>query len=145
MINIQPYEIQSGEYCISTNHERIQLDIIIGFIRRSYWAADRSIEAIQRTLVTSLCFGVYQGDLQVGFARVVTDYAAVAWLCDVFIDEAYRGHGLGKLLVQTIMNHPELKKVKRWTLNTRDAHELYRKFGFTEIKNPEFAMEKINA
>lgn len=145
MIDIRPYEIQTGEYCISTNQERLQIDIITGFIQRSYWAADRSLDAIQRTLVTSLCFGVYHKNLQVGFARVVTDYAAVAWLCDVFIDEAYRGRGLGKLLIQTIVSHPDLEKVKRWTLNTRDAHELYRKFGFTEIKNPEYAMERINS
>lgn len=145
MTTFHPYEIQHGEYCISTDSKRIQLDVIAGFIKRSYWAATRPLEVIRRTLETSLCFGVYHAPEQVGFARVVTDYATVAWLCDVFIDESYRGRGLGKLLMQAIMSHPDLQTVRRWTLNTRDAHELYRKFGFTELKNPNCSMEKFNA
>lgn len=145
MTTFHSYEIHHGEYCISTDSKRLQLDVIAGFIERSYWAATRPLEVIRRTLETSLCFGVYHATEQVGFARVVTDYATVAWLCDVFIDESYRGRGLGKLLMQAIMSHPDLQTVRRWTLNTRDAHELYRKFGFTELKDPNFSMEKFNA
>jgi GNAT superfamily N-acetyltransferase len=145
MTTVHPYEIHHDEYCISTNSERLQIDVIAGFIKRSYWAATRPLDVIRLTFETSLCFGVYHATEQVGFARVVTDYATVAWLCDVFIDESYRGRGLGKLLMQAIMAHPDLQTVRRWTLNTRDAHELYRKFGFTELKDPNFSMEKFNA
>jgi GNAT superfamily N-acetyltransferase len=86
-------------------------------------------------LENSLCFGLYDQDKQVGIARVVTDYATFAWLCDVFIDEGYRGKGLGKWLVSVILSNPELKGVRRWLLITRDAHGLYRRFGFSEIEN----------
>lgn len=145
MTTIHPYEIHHGEYCINTNSDQLQLDVISGFIQRSYWASDRPLEIIRRTLETSLCFGLYHATEQIGFARVVTDYATVAWLCDVFIDEAYRGRGLGKHMMQAIMSHPDLQTVRRWTLNTRDAHELYRKFGFSELRDPNFSMERINA
>lgn len=145
MTNNQTYEIYYGEYFFSTNPERLQLDVIAGFLKQSYWAATRPLDLIKRTLETSLCFGVYHGSLQVGFARVVTDYASVAWLCDVFIDTPYRGRGLGKLLIQTIVTHPDLQTVRRWTLNTRDAHELYRKFGFSELREPKYSMERINS
>lgn len=145
MTTNHPYEIHHGEYCINTNSDQLQLDVISGFIQRSYWASDRPLEIIRRTLETSLCFGLYHATEQIGFARVVTDYATVAWLCDVFIDEAYRGRRLGKHMMQAIMSHPDLQTVRRWTLNTRDAHELYRKFGFSELRDPNFSMERINA
>ena len=98
----------------------------------SYWAQGRSFEAVQKSVEHSLCFGVYAGRQQVGFARVVTDYATFAWLCDVFILESHRGKGLGKRLIECVVAHPELQSV-RFMLATRDAHELYRRYGGLEL------------
>jgi GNAT superfamily N-acetyltransferase len=137
------FEARKGEFLISTNPERLELDRILGFITRSYWANDRPPKITSRVIENSLCFGVYEEENQVGFARVISDYSTYAWLCDVFIDENYRGRGLGKWLIASIMSHPELQSVRRWALATRDAHELYERFGFGKIKTPERLMEYI--
>lgn len=122
-------------YCISTAPERLDLDVIHGFLSRSYWATGRSRERVERSIAHSLPFGLYQRQAQqfaqVGFARVITDYSTFAYLADVFVLEAHRGRGLGVWLVETVLALPELAGA-RWMLGTHDAHELYRKFGFEE-------------
>ena len=93
-------------------------------------------EVVERSIANSICFGVYApGGEQVGFARVVTDRATFAWLADVYIEAAHRGHGLGKRLVATVLEHPDLQGLRRWMLGTADAHELYRRFGFDELQD----------
>lgn len=131
-----------GDFTISTDKAMLDLDVIHEFLNTSYWAAGRSVETIQRSIENSLSFGVYKGDQQVGFARVITDYATFAWIADVFILESVRGQGLGKWLMKVILEHPELQGFRRWVLATKDAHELYRPFGFSELKIPERWMER---
>ena len=133
---------ERGEYTISTDKARLDLGVIHGFLNTSYWAAGRSIETIQRSIENSLAFGVYKGDQQIGFARVITDYATFAWIADVFILDSFQGQGLGNWLMEVIITHPELQGFRRWVLATKDAHELYRKFGFTELTRPERWMER---
>ena len=135
------FEIQRDGFTISTDPARQDLEAICSFLARSYWASDRPRETTQRAVEHSLCFGVHQGEQQIGFARVVTDFATFAWLADVFIAEEYRGRGLGKWLVEVVLSHPELQSVPRWFLATRDAHEFYRRFGFAALSAPERRME----
>ncbi len=139
-------EYQRGEYQISTNPALLQLNIIHDYLsNHSYWAGGRTIEVVQASLETSLCFGVYRENEQVGFARIVTDRATFAWLCDVFILPEERGKGLGKWLVQCVTAHPELKSIRRIVLATQDAHGLYCEYGgFTPMINPERWMERFN-
>ena len=138
-------EWRRGEYVISTDPSLLNLDAVHGFLQRSYWASERPLETIKRSVEGSLNFGLYQPKdrRQVGFARVVTDFATFAWLCDVFIDEAHRGHGLGVWLVETVVEHPELRCMRLWMLGTRDAHGLYEKIGFTPLGAPEKWMQKF--
>lgn len=138
-----PNEWRRGDFIISTDRLRLQVDFIHDFLANtSYWAKGRSLEVVQRSIENSLNFGVFQGDEQVGFARVVTDYATFAWLADVFIVEKYRGQGLGVWLIEVITSHPRLQGFRRWILATRDAHELYRRFGFSEITELKRWMER---
>ena len=121
---------QRGSYVISTDPERLDLDVIHHFLSEvSYWAAGRPRTTMETAIKNSLCFGVYDGEKQVGFARVVTDGATFAWLCDLFILHDYRGCGLGKWLVECIVAHPDLRNLKLFLLATADAHELYRQYG----------------
>jgi len=137
------HEWQRGDYEISTDKTRFDLELIHDFLNNeSYWATGRGIETIRRSIEHSLSFGIYKGRSQVGFARVVTDYATFGWLADVFIVKEFRGEGLGTWLMEIILAHPELQGFRRWTLATKDAHELYRKFGFNELKRPERWMER---
>jgi len=132
-----------NEYTISTDDARLDVSVIHEFIaNQSYWGQGRQIETVQRALDNSFNFGLYKTDQQIGFARVVTDFATFAWVADVFILEAHRGQGLSKWLMETILAHPELQQFRRWVLATRDAHELYRQFGFIELKRPERWMER---
>jgi GNAT superfamily N-acetyltransferase len=119
-------EVQRNGYVISTDPARLDLDIIHGELNRSYWAAGRPREVVARSLQHSLCFGLYHREVQVGLARIVTDYATFAWLCDVFIQEAHRGRGLGVWLIETVVAYPNLQGLRRFLLATRDAHGLYR-------------------
>jgi N-acetylglutamate synthase-like GNAT family acetyltransferase len=137
----QMIETQHGQFTISTDPNRLDIDAICDFLSRAYWANTRPRERTERALKNSLVFGVYEGDKQIGMARVVSDYSIFAYLCDVFIDEDYRGHGLGKWLIQTIMEHPDLKEMRRWVLVTSDAHGLYKQYGFTTIEDPEHWMQ----
>jgi GNAT superfamily N-acetyltransferase len=108
----------------------------------SYWAKGRSEEVIRCSIENSLPFSVFEGERQIAFARVVTDYATFAWIADVFVSESHRGRGIGKLLMQEITVHPKLQSLTRWALATKDAQNLYSKFGFTELKCPERWMER---
>ena len=132
-------EHQHGDYVISTDKRRLDVGLVHDYLcHESYWANGRSLPTVQKSIKNSLCFGLYHYEQQVGFARVVTDYATFGWLCDVFILEAHRGHGLAKWLVQTVIQHPELVDIKRLILATGDAHELYRRYGgFELLPNPE--------
>ncbi len=128
-------------YIISTDKAKLDVPLIHTFLTTSYWAEGRTFKAVTAAIRGSLCFGVYEGDAQVGFARVITDYATFAYLADVFILEAHRGHGLGKRLLETVLTHPELRTCN-WTLFTRDAHGLYESFGFERSVNPERLMRR---
>lgn len=126
---------------ITSDKHQLDLEYINGFISQTYWAKDRSLETMQTCVDNSLNFGVFHDGKQIGYARVVTDYAQFAYLLDVFIDEKYRGLGYSKMLVKHILENELLKNVKVWRLATSDAQELYRKFGFTELSKPENMME----
>src|SRR6266852_8197657 len=119
-------EWRRGEYIISTDKCRLDLLVVHGFLTASYWAAGIPLEVVKKSIEHSLSFGVYKGDKQVGFARVITDYATFAWIADVFILDSFRGQGLGKWLMEAIIEHPELQGFRRWVLATKDAHDLYR-------------------
>jgi GNAT superfamily N-acetyltransferase len=132
------------EYSISTERSRLDLDVIYKFLTKCYWAEGVSRHIVERSIENSLCFGVFAQDRQVGFARVITDYATYAYIGDVFIVESHRGQGLSRRLMQTIMEHPQLQGLRRWSLVTRDAHGLYEEFGFTPLADPEKYMERHN-
>jgi GNAT superfamily N-acetyltransferase len=132
-----------GEYCISTEKSKIDLDYVHHFLSRSYWAEDIPVDVVRRSVAGSLSFGVYHQEKQVGFARVITDEATFAYLADVFIDEGYRGRGLGKWLMEVIMQYPGLQGLRRFMLGTRDAHGLYRQFGFDAITHPDRLMQIV--
>jgi len=122
----------SADYEISTDSARLDLDAIERLLRTTYWAAQRPREIIEKSIRNSLCFGAYYGGAQVGFGRAVTDWATFVWICDVVIDDAHRGQGLGKRFVEAIVTHPDLASMRQ-LLATRDAHTLYEKFGFERI------------
>jgi N-acetylglutamate synthase-like GNAT family acetyltransferase len=137
-------EYHLGQFTISDDASRLDFESICDFLSRSYWADKRPRAVIERSIEHSLNFGVYDGEKQIGFARVITDFAVFAYLCDVFIHEDYRGRSLGKWMMECILSHPELQGLRRWSLATRDAHGLYKQFGFTELNNPSGWMEKFN-
>ena len=141
----QILESRRDNFTISTDFDRLDIDTICDFLKRAYWANTRPRERTERALQNSLVFGLYEGDRQIGLGRVVSDYSVFAYLCDVFIHEDYRAHGLGKWLIQTIMAHPDLKDVRRWVLVTNDAHGLYQQFGFASIADPEHWMQNFRA
>jgi GNAT superfamily N-acetyltransferase len=135
-------EWRHGDYVISTERSRLDLDVIHGFLTRSYWSPGIPRETVERAIQHSLPFGLYLGAAQVGFARVITDFTSFGYLADVFILEAHRGKGLSKWMMQVLFSHPELQGFRRWMLATRDAHGLYRQVGFTSLAAPERFMEK---
>ena len=126
---------------ITTNIEEMDLDAIHAYLTRSYWAEGISKDLVARAIQGSLCFGLLDEGRQVGFARVVTDRATYAYLCDVYVLEEYRGRGLGTWMMRELMTHPDLHGLRRWGLVTRDAHGLYEKFGFAAPANPAGLME----
>ncbi len=132
-------------FTISDDVSRLDLDAICDFLSRTYWADKRPRHVIEKSIRHSMCFGVYDSEKQIGFARVVTDSAVFAYLCDVFIHEDYRGHSLGKWMMECVMSHPDLQGLRRWSLVTRDAHGLYNQFGFTELSDPSRWMEKFDS
>ena len=136
-------ELSKGEFLLSTDPARLDLDAIYAFLSQTYWAKNRSRELVEKSIRNSLCFGVYRGRDQIGFARAVTDYATFAYLADVYILEPYRRRGLARWLVQSVLSHPELKGLRRWSLVTQDAQELYVQCGFSELQHPERFMELL--
>jgi len=128
---------------VTTDRSRLDLDTIHGFLTTSYWARGIPRETVARSMEHSLCFGALDGDRQVGFARVISDRATFAYVCDVFALESERGRGVGKSLMAAIMAHPDLQGLRRWTLATRDAQDLYRQFGFGPPAHPERQMEVL--
>lgn len=137
-------EQQRGDFTISTDRSRLDTAVIHEYLStRAYWALGRPREVVRRSIEGSLCFGVYDGERQVGFARVVTDFATFAWLCDVFILESARGAGLGKWLVECIVRHPDLQGLRLFLLATRDAHDLYRRYAaFEALDAPQRFMAR---
>ena len=134
---------ERGEYLITTDRSCLDVPLIHSFLsEESYWAVGRSVEVVKRTIDNSLCFGVYKENEQVGFARVVTDFATFAWLADVFVVPAHRGQGLAKWLMEVILAHPDLQGFRRWVLATKDAQSLYAQFGFIPLHRPERWMER---
>lgn len=131
----------TAEFEISTDLSRIDLSVVHGFLTNCYWAAGIPLETVHRSLQHSICFGVYKGEQQVGFARVISDRATFAYLADVFVLDEFRGLGLSRWLMQCIVAHPDLQGLRRWCLVTRDAHGLYEKFGFKALPAPERWME----
>ncbi len=135
-------EHRFGEFLVSSSREKIDLDVVHGFLTNCYWAKGISREIVERSISGALCFGIYDAaGVQVGFARVISDFATIAYIGDAFVLESHRGRGLGKCLMECIMRHPSLQNLRRWILTTRDAHGLYAQFGFTPVKSPERFME----
>ncbi len=130
-----------GEYSISSDRERLDLNVVHDFLAASYWSPGLPREVLQRAIEGSVCFGVYHQGKQVGFARVVTDKATFAYLCDVFVLDSHRGRGLGRWLMEAVVAHPDLQGLRRMVLVTRDAHGLYEKFGFLPLARPAGYME----
>lgn len=129
------------EISITTDKSRFDIDAIHAFLVRSYWSPGLPRAVLEKAIANSLCFGVFSGSRQIGFARVTTDKATFAYLADVYVLEEYRGRGLSKRLMTTILAHPDLQGLRRFMLATRDAHDLYRQFGFRSPANPDVLME----
>lgn len=128
---------------ITTDKARLQVDVIHGFLKDTYWAKGRTLQEVKTSIEHCLCFGVYLEDKQIGFARIATDYVVFAYIMDVFILPEHRGNGYSKQLMDAISKAPKLQNCKVWMLKTLDAHNLYKQYGFTELKHPEKVMEKL--
>lgn len=130
---------------VSTDKTKLNISFIQNFLKDIYWAAGGTIDEVQTTIDSSVCFGIYLNEVQIGFARVITDYVVFAYLMDVFIAKEHRGNGYSSILIDAMMKEPVLKNIKIWRLATSDAHFLYEKFGFKTLAHPEKMMEKITA
>jgi GNAT superfamily N-acetyltransferase len=139
------HELRDSDILISTDPARLDVDVIHGFLSRSYWAAGIPRETVERSIRHSICFGAFDEGQQVGFARVISDRATYAYVADVFVLPSHRGRSIGKRLMACITSHPELQDLRLWTLFTRDAHGLYRQYGFQEARYPDRLMEKRQA
>jgi GNAT superfamily N-acetyltransferase len=137
----QARDYRKGEFTVSTDRERIDLDVVHGFLTECYWAKGIPRDVVARSIEHSLCFGVYAEGKQIGFARVISDCATYAYIGDVFMLESFRGRGLGKWLMECVMQHPQLQGLRRWSLVTRDAHGMYARLGFGPLKKPQNYME----
>ena len=133
---------QDGDYSIDTDRARLDVDVIHRFLVDAYWSKGRSREVVERSIQHALCFGLYHRSAQIGFARVITDFATFAYIADVFVLEDHRARGLGKRLMDCVMGHAELQGLKRWLLVTADAHGLYEPYGFAPLASPERLMER---
>lgn len=137
-------EWKKDGFTVSTDKKRLDLDVIHGFLKTSYWAGKRTRNEIEKTIETSICFGLYQGDRQIGFARIVTDEVVISWLGDVFVIPEFQKQGLGNWLMERVTSHPVLKKTK-CLLGTKDAHGLYEKHSFRRkemMSRPEEGIEE---
>ena len=142
-MNNESQEWRRGEFTVSTSRDRLDLDLIFHLLTtETYWAKGRTPEIVRRSFENSLPFVIYKGDETCGFARVLSDFATFGWIADVFVREEFRGLGLSKFLMQTIIEHPDLQTLRRWLLATKDAHGLYRQFGFGEPVHPQIWMER---
>ncbi len=137
-------EWKRGDFTISTDRQRLDRETIHDFLRNSYWAKGIPREVLDRSIDNALCFGIYERERLVGFARVITDSATFAYLSDVFVLASHRGRGLSKWLLEVVMGHPDLQGLRRWTLATRDAHGLYERFGFQRTARPDRWMEIVD-
>jgi GNAT superfamily N-acetyltransferase len=126
-----------GEYIITTDKSKMDIPVIHSYLTRSYWSEGIPVETVAKAIDGSICFGLFHGDRQIGVTRVITDKATFAYLCDVFIDESYRGKGLGKWMIEVILEQEYLQGLRRITLTTRDAHGLYSQYGFAPLPIPE--------
>ena len=132
-------------YSISTDKSRLDVGAIHTYLaNESYWSPGIPLAAVERAIQNSLCFGLYLGNTQTGFARVISDFTSFAYLMDVFVLDAYRRRGLGKWLVECVLDYPELRYVRGWMLSTWDAHALYSRYGFTPLAHPEYVMTRRN-
>jgi N-acetylglutamate synthase-like GNAT family acetyltransferase len=138
-------ELRKDRFLLSTDPERLDLAVIHGFLEESYWAKGIPREMVARSIANSLCFGVYSEGQQVAFARVISDFATYAYVADVFVLVPFRGRGLGKWMMESILQHPRLQQLRRWSLVTKDAQGLYAQFGFRPLKRPERYMERYDA
>ncbi|GAB0157467.1 GNAT family N-acetyltransferase [Chryseobacterium sp. Alg-005] len=137
--------LYKGKFCLSTDKTKLDIDSIHQFLStKAYWALNIPKDKVQTSIQNSLCFGVYIDEKQIGFAKIISDFSTIAYLGDVYILEEYRGIGLSKWLIETIMAHPDLQGLRRWILLTGDAHGLYRQFGWTDIAEPSKWMELYN-
>jgi GNAT superfamily N-acetyltransferase len=147
-VNVEIPTWRRGQFEVSSDPNRLDLDVVHGYLTRSYWATGITRDKVERSLAGSLSFGVYQlaahnaAESQVGFARVVSDHVTFAWLGDVFILEEYQGRGLGKFLMECVVAHPQLQGLRRFVLATRDAHGLYAQFGFEPVPDGRFMWKK---
>lgn len=137
-------ELCKDHFLLSTDPERLDLALIHGFLAESYWAKGIPREMVARSIANSLCFGIYSDGQQVAFARVISDFATYAYVADVFVLVPFRGRGLGKWMMESILQHPGLQRLRRWSLVTQDAHGLYAQFGFTALPRPERYMERYD-
>ena len=138
-----PHERHDGGVLVTTDPARLDLDTIHAFLSgTSYWAAGITREVMERSIRHSICFGAFDGGRQVGFARVISDRATFAYVCDVFVLDGHRGRGVGNRIIACITSHPELQNLRLWTLFTRDAHGLYRQHGFRDARYPDRLMER---
>lgn len=137
----------SERYEISTDPARMQIDEIWGYPRGSYWSPDIRREVTQRAVENSICVGAFEkaSGRQIGFARAASDRATFAWLCDVYVLEEHRGQGLSKAMVRALVEHPDLQTLRRWLLATRDAHGLYKQFGFVPVEVDRWMEFKLPA
>ncbi|HXA96626.1 MAG TPA: GNAT family N-acetyltransferase [Candidatus Dormibacteraeota bacterium] len=136
------HELHHGDILVTTDPARLDIETVHGFLTRSYWAEGIPREVVERSIRHSICFGAFEGDRQVGFARVISDRATFAYVADVFVLPSHRGRSIGKRLMACITSHPELQNLRLWTLFTRDAHGLYRQHGFREARHPDRLMER---
>jgi GNAT superfamily N-acetyltransferase len=142
---MQPYLTRTvGTYTVSDDPSRLDVEAMHAYLRRAYWSEEIPIDVVERAVRGSLCIAAYDSNgAQVGLARFISDYATFAYVCDVYVLEEHRGHGLSKAMMAMATSHPKLQGLRRWTLVTNDAHGLYKQFGFTPIANQERFMERI--
>lgn len=137
------YKIEKGDFSINTAKEKLDLKVIHNYLKDAYWCKNIPLKIVEKSIEESLCFGVYHHEKQVGFARVITDFATFAYLADVFILTEYQGNSLGKWLIKTIVEYPDLQEIRTFSLATKDAHGLYEQFGFKPLAEPKKRMLKI--
>ena len=135
------YKKTRRNYLLSTDRRKLNYAFISSNLQQQYWSTDLSKTEIRKSIDNSRSYGLYHNNIQIGFAKVLTDYVRFAYLSDVFIIDEYKGKGLSLFMIKGILDDPKLQGVKKWMLATRDAHGLYKKFGFTELKNPKRFMQ----